>query len=203
MKFKSQYSNPFRFLAGFFLCTAIFVTIAATSGNIQWTQIRSSDRHGTDAKGQSSDGTGTSGHVASYDSNGGLTDGGAPSGGSVTNIATTSPITGGPITATGTIACATCTVTLCSGTITPTGTLMTASQSSVGTATCSGLASTDNILCTFNANPFGVTGFVPATTGILTVACVPSTNTVTAYASNNTGGSLTLGSIVINYRVVR
>jgi hypothetical protein len=56
------------------------IVLAATSGNIQWTQLASSARHGTDAYGQSSDGTGTSTHVAVFDSNGGLTDGGAPAG---------------------------------------------------------------------------------------------------------------------------
>lgn len=93
--------------------------------------------------------------------------------------------------------------TLCSGTITPSGTVNTATQSSVGTATCTGLAATDTVMCTPNVNIFGVTGFVPATTGILTLSCAPSTNTITVYAENNTSGNLTLGSIGINYRVVR
>lgn len=52
--------------------------MAATAGHIQWTQIVSTDRHGTDSKGQSSDGTGTSGNLAKYDSGGGLTDAGFP-----------------------------------------------------------------------------------------------------------------------------
>jgi len=83
----------------------------ATSGNIQWTQLASSARHGTQAKGQSSDGTGASGNCAEFNADGSITDSGAGCGtgsGSVTSVATSSPLTGGPITTTGTIACGTC-----------------------------------------------------------------------------------------------
>ncbi len=67
--------------------------------------------HGTgagDVKVQLSDGTGTSGHVAAFDANGGLTDGGAPASGTVTSVALTVParqtVTGSPVTTSGTLA---------------------------------------------------------------------------------------------------
>jgi hypothetical protein len=52
----------------------------ATGGNIQWTQLVSGARHGTGTKGQSSDGTGTSGNCVRYDANGNVTDAGAACG---------------------------------------------------------------------------------------------------------------------------
>lgn len=67
----------------FVLALALTVSVlwGASSGNIQWTQLASSARHGsTGTKGQSSDGTGATGDVATFDSNGNLTDGGATPG---------------------------------------------------------------------------------------------------------------------------
>ena len=96
------------------------------------------------------------------------------------------------------------TSTICSGTLTLSGTINTLTAGSAGTATCTGLASTDAIIGSFNGTPFGITGFAPSATGILTCALVPSTNTITAYCSNNTSSNITIGaSAVINYRVVR
>ncbi len=93
-----------KFLLGFTACIVAVALMAATSGNIQWTQIRSSDRHGSaGTKGQSSDGTGTSGHLASFNGTGDLTDGGAASGGTVTSITAGPCLSGGTITASGTI----------------------------------------------------------------------------------------------------
>lgn len=54
--------------------------IAATSGNIQWTQLASGSRHGTGTRGQSSDNTGTSGNCAKFDASGNVTDAGAACG---------------------------------------------------------------------------------------------------------------------------
>jgi len=50
--------------------------LMAASGNLRWDQFRAADKHGTGSYGQSSDGTGTSGDVAAFNANGGLTDGG-------------------------------------------------------------------------------------------------------------------------------
>jgi hypothetical protein len=62
-------------LVGLTICIALWGQTAGTN----WSQIKASDRHGTGAKGQSSDGTGTSGNVPTFNASGGLTDGPAPS----------------------------------------------------------------------------------------------------------------------------
>jgi hypothetical protein len=49
--------------------------MAETTGT-DWQQIKSAARHGTQAKGQASDGTGTSGNLAKYNADGSLTDSG-------------------------------------------------------------------------------------------------------------------------------
>jgi len=180
----------------------------ATSGNIQWTQLASSARHGsTGTKGQSSDGTGTSGHCVSFDANGNVTDAGAACGtgtGTVTSIATTSPITGGTITTTGNIACATCTVTVGSGTIAlTTSSISSGACSSASTVTISGTASTDAVVATLNADPTGTTGYAPSASGSLYIWTYPTANTVNAKVCNPTSGAVTPGAATLNVRVVR
>lgn len=59
---------------------AILLFLGATTGNIEWTQLRSSARHGTGTVGQASDGTGTSGNCVKFDANGNVTDAGAACG---------------------------------------------------------------------------------------------------------------------------
>ena len=95
---------------------------------------------------------------------------------------------------------------ICSGTITLSGTLTSGSTASVGTATCTGLASTDIIIATFNGNIFTVGGFIPSTNGVLAVSLVPSANTITVNAENNTTLSQTIGTspaAILNYLVIR
>lgn len=179
----------------------------ATSGNIQWTQLASGSRHGTATKGQSSDGTGTSGNCAKFDSAGNVVDAGSACGtgaGGVTSIATTSPITGGTITTTGTIACATCTVTIASGS-SALGTSLIASGAcaSAVTGTATGTATTDNIMADFNADPTSTTGYSPTTNGMLAIIKYPTSNTVNFKVCNNTSASITPGAITLNWRVTR
>ena len=189
------------------LIFAVTLLFGSTSGNIQWTQLASGARHGNGSKGQSSDGTGTSGNCAKFDANGNVTDAGAACGtgsGTVTSIATTSPITGGTITTSGTIACATCTVTVGSGTITLNpGAVASGSCSSAATVTISGTATTDNVLLDFAADPTGTTGYIPSSSGMITLIKYPTTNTVNVKACNNTGSSITPGSVTLNARVTR
>ena len=152
--------------------------MAATSGNIRWTQLATGARHGTDAYGQSSDGTGTNGNVAKYDASGGVTDGG--------------------------VAASAITQTICSGTLSlGTSLIASGAAATTVTATCTGLASTDNISLDFNGSPLAVTGYVPSASGILTIIKWPSTNTINAAVVNNTGSGVTPGAITLNYRVTR
>jgi hypothetical protein len=100
---------------------------------------------------------------------------------------------------------ATLTQTICSGTITFTGGTAIASgaNSSPVTATCTGLASTDNIQLDFNGNPLGIVGFVPSASGMLSIIKWPGANTITATEINNTSSPITPGTITLNYRVTR
>lgn len=94
--------------------------------------------------------------------------------------------------------------TICSGTIAlGTGAITTASAASTVTATCTGLASTDVIQLTSNVNIFGVTGYAPSASGILTISDFPTTNTINVVVVNNTAGTITPGALTLNYRVTR
>jgi hypothetical protein len=74
---------------------------------------------------------------------------------------------------------------------------------SAQTATVTNTATTDNILVGFNGDPTAVTGFAPATTGMLTVIVYPTANTVNIKECNNTSASITPGAHTFNIRVVR
>ncbi len=126
-------------------------------------------------------------------------------GNKISTITTSSPISGGPV-ASGpiTIACATCTVTIASGAkALATGAISSAACTTAQTDTATGTATTDAIIATFNADPTAVTGYVPLTTGMLTIIPYPTTNTVNFKVCNNTASSITPGAITINWRVVR
>lgn len=65
-----------RISAALLLSVIALSLFGASSGNIQWTQLRSTDRHGNGTIGQSFTGSSTNGHVAVFDSNGNVIDGG-------------------------------------------------------------------------------------------------------------------------------
>lgn len=183
--------------------------LAQTGGNIQWTQILASNRHGSGSKGQSSDGTGTSGNVAKFDSGGSVTDGGVAAASLITlaSLSATSPITYN--NSTGVIACSTCTTggaqTIASGTATlGTSAITSGTCATVVTVGASGVATTDNIMADFNADPTGTTGYAPTSNGILTIIKYPTANNVNFKVCNNSGSSITPGAaLALNWRVVR
>lgn len=84
-----------------------------------------------------------------------------------------------------------------------TSAISSATCTSAQTDTATGVASTDNIQADFNADPTAVTGFIPSTSGMLTIIKYPTTNTVNFKVCNNTGSSITPGAITLNWRVVR
>jgi hypothetical protein len=91
---------------------------------------------------------------------------------------------------------------ICSGTVTLNpGATASSACSSAATATCTGLATTDNIMIDFNADPTATTGYIPSAMG--TIVKYPTSNTVNVKFCNNTGSSITPTSITLNYRVVR
>lgn len=96
------------------------------------------------------------------------------------------------------------TTTICSGTITINpGAISSGTASSAITATCTGLATTDNIQLDFSADPTGTTGYAPSTSGTVTLIKYPTANTINVKVENNTASSITPGSVTLNYRVVR
>jgi len=69
----------------------------------------------------------------------------------------------------------------------------------VVTSTQTGMASTDTLAWTFNADPTGVTGYSPSTSGMLTIIAYPTTNTANFKVCNNTASSVTPGAITLNF----
>ncbi len=84
-----------------------------------------------------------------------------------------------------------------------TGTINSAACTAAQTDTATGTATTDAIVVSFNADPTAVTGYVPLTSGMLSIIYYPTLNTVNFKVCNNTAGSITPGAITINWRVVR
>lgn len=101
------------------------------------------------------------------------------------------------------------TVTICNGTMTLGTTLMTtgtkfgANASTPLTATCTGAATSDNVMIDFASDPSGVTGYAPSASGTLTIVKWVTANTINLYQYNDTAASVTPGTMTVNYRVVR
>jgi hypothetical protein len=61
----------------------------------------------------------------------------------------------------------------------------------------------DVVTVSWNGDPTGVAGYVPATTGALTIFAYPKTDAVGFKVCNYTGASITPGPITLNWRVSR
>ena len=102
------------------------------------------------------------------------------------------------------LAAPTATITIASGAkALATGAIGSAACTAAQTDTATGTLTTDAIIASFNGDPTGVTGYVPLTTGMLTVIPYPTAGTVNFKVCNNTGASITPGAITLNWRVVR
>lgn len=103
----------------------------------------------------------------------------------------------------------TITQTIASGTIAlatssiGTGSCQTVSQGSVNSAAATGTATTDAISFTPNGSIKAITGYVPATTGGLTIAAYPTAGYVNFDVCNWTSGAIVPGALTLNWRVVR
>lgn len=96
------------------------------------------------------------------------------------------------------------TVTVASGTkALATTSIASAACSSAQTATATGTLTTDAITVSFNGDPTAVTGYVPLTTGMLTIIPYPTADTVNFKVCNNTGAAITPGAITLNWYVAR
>lgn len=96
------------------------------------------------------------------------------------------------------------TTTIASGTAAlGTSAISSATCATVVTVSATNVATTDVVTASFNGDPTGVTGYVPLTSGMLTIIGYPTANNVNFKVCNNTAGSITPGAITLNWRVVR
>ena len=79
----------------------------------------------------------------------------------------------------------------------------TVSAGSVNSAAATGVVTTDVISFTPNATIKAVTGYVPATTGGLTITAYPTSGYVNFDVCNWTAGAVTPGAVTVNWRVSR
>jgi len=84
-----------------------------------------------------------------------------------------------------------------------TSAISSAACATVVTTSAPGVATTDVVLASFNGDPTAVTGYVPLTSGMLTIIGYPTANNVNFKVCNNTTASITPGAITLNWRVVR
>lgn len=84
-----------------------------------------------------------------------------------------------------------------------TSAISSATCATVVTTSATGTATTDVVLAGFNGDPTAVTGYIPLTTGMLTIIAYPTANNVNFKVCNNTSASITPGAITLNWRVVR
>jgi hypothetical protein len=73
----------------------------------------------------------------------------------------------------------------------------------VVTVTATGVATTDNVMGDFNADPTSTTGYAPSSNGMLTIIKYPTSGNVNFKVCNNTAASITPGAVTLNWRVVR
>lgn len=127
------------------------------------------------------------------------------SGVAFTALATTAPGTGVATAAAASLSAAGgLTSTIASGTA-ALGTAAIGSGACAAVVTVAGtnIATTDTLLASFNGDPTAVTGYIPATTGMLTIIGYPTAGNANFKACNNTSSSVTPGAITLNWRVVR
>ena len=84
-----------------------------------------------------------------------------------------------------------------------TGACQTVAQGSVNSAAATGAATTDTIQFTPNGSIKAITGYVPATTGGLTIAAYPTAGYVNFDVCNWTSGAIVPGALTINWKVTR
>lgn len=84
-----------------------------------------------------------------------------------------------------------------------TSAISSAACATVVTTAATNTATTDALIASFNGDPTAVTGYVPLTTGMLTIIAYPTSGNVNFKVCNNTGSSITPGAITLNWRVVR
>lgn len=82
-----------------------------------------------------------------------------------------------------------------------TSAIASATCSSAQTATATGATTSSVVDASFASDPTAVTGYTPATTGMLTIISYATADTVNFKVCNNTASSITPGAISLNWRV--
>lgn len=118
----------------------------------------------------------------------------------VTHLAAALPVAqGGTGQTSGTV-----TFTVASGTSAlGTAAIASATCATVVTTTATGTASTDAISWNPNGSIKAITGYIPSTSGGLTIAAFPTANNVNFDVCNWTSASITPGAVTLNWRVTR
>lgn len=84
-----------------------------------------------------------------------------------------------------------------------TSAISSATCATVVTVSAAGTLTTDVVSAGFNGDPTAVTGYIAATTGMLSVISYPTADNVNFKVCNNTASSVTPGAITLNWRVAR
>jgi hypothetical protein len=84
-----------------------------------------------------------------------------------------------------------------------TGAIASAACAAAVTVVATNVATTDVVTASFNSDPTAVTGYIPLTTGMLTIIGYPTAGNVNFKVCNNTSGSITPGAVTLNWRVTR
>lgn len=83
---------------------------------------------------------------------------------------------------------------VCSGTFTFNPTSINSGSSQTITQACTGAVAGDHMTLNFNASPLAVTGYVPSTSGIITIVPWLTADTINAAAVNNTASAIDPGA---------
>ncbi|MGD0500046.1 MAG: hypothetical protein ABSC23_16600 [Bryobacteraceae bacterium] len=101
-------------------------------------------------------------------------------------------------------ASATLSITVASGTAAlGTGAISSGACAAAVTVSASGVSTTDVIQASFNGDPTAIVGYVPSTSGMLTIIPYPTAGNVNFKVCNNSSAAITPGSITLNWRVTR
>lgn len=84
-----------------------------------------------------------------------------------------------------------------------TSAISSAACATVVSPTATGTLTTDIVTASFNGDPTAITGYIPSTSGMLTIFVYPTADHVNFKVCNNTASSITPGAVTVNWRVAR
>jgi len=84
-----------------------------------------------------------------------------------------------------------------------TSAISSAACAAIVTVAATNVVTTDVVTASFNLNPTAITGYIPSTSGMLTIFAYPTAGNVNFLVCNNTSASVTPGAITLNWRVAR